>query len=364
MKKIIIALCVVLAVFAVGYNAYQSEKQATTGKKKVYAVLPLSGPFASYGKDLQKIMDIYMAQRQFDFEMKYVDSEGNPSKAVTSLQQATVNDKNPIVISAFSYISTVLAPVVHDKNGFLFGVISVSIASDTNSWQRISGSAKDTIKPMINYIKQNPKKTDVICIQDEYSLSELKAIKEEGVAINKELFLDMNILDVRNSVLKLLSDHPERVVVLGQPCAAYMNIIRELKAQEYKGEVFTDSGLSNPPIIKALGDNAEGIYTSTMTIEADIPLPEKIQKMSEQLAQKGVPIYICVSEAVDTLDLIQYTLENKLPLSQETYAKMKKWDGLAGTTYFPGNGAANVDFYILTQRKDHKFLPVQDEKDE
>ena len=358
MKKIIIALCVAVGLFAIGYNAYQSEKQATTGKRKVYAVFPMSGPFATYGKDLQKIMNIYIAQKDFDFEIKYIDSAGNPTTAVTALQQATVNDKHPIVISAFSYISTVLAPVVHDKNGFLFGMFTVSISSDTNSYQRISGTAKDTIKPMIEYMKNNPQKNGVICIQDEYSLSELKAIKEEGVKIDTEMFLDFNVLDVRNSVAKFLSNKPERVIVLGQPCAPYMNIFRQLKQQEFKGEVFADSGMSNPPIIKALGDNAEGVYTSTMTIESDMPLPDKVKTMGELLKKENVPVYISVSEAVDILDVIQYTLENNLPFTQETYAKMGKWDGLAGTTYFPGNGQATVDFYILTRRQNHKFLPV------
>ena len=361
-KKIIIILCVAVGLFAVGYNAYQSEKQATTGKRKVYAVLPMSGPFATYGKDLQKIMNIYMAQKEFDFEIKYIDSEGNPTKAVTGLQQATVNDKHPLVISAFSYISTVLAPVVQDKNGFLFGVITVSINSDTNSWQRISGTEKDTITQMIDYMKQTQKKTNIVCLQDEYALKELKAIKEAGIVINKEMFLDMNILDVRNSIVKLLSDKPERIIVLGQPTPGYINIIRELKSQEFKGEVFTDSALANPPIIKALGDNAEGVYTSTMTIESDMPLPDKVKMMGELLKKENVPVYISVSEAVDTLDMIQYTLENNLPFTQETYAKMGKWDGLAGTTYFPGNGQANVDFYILTRRQNHKFLPVMEKE--
>ena len=50
-KKILVGLFVALCLFAVGYNAYQSEKQATTGKHKVYAMLPLSGLYTKFGKE-------------------------------------------------------------------------------------------------------------------------------------------------------------------------------------------------------------------------------------------------------------------------------------------------------------------------
>ncbi|MBE6446547.1 MAG: amino acid ABC transporter substrate-binding protein [Alphaproteobacteria bacterium] len=362
-KKVIgwaVAALVVIGV--VGTNMYNQQQNSDNSKRIVYAVLPLSGQFASYGKDVQKTMDVYMAQKDFAFQIKYIDSEGNPSKAITALQQATLNDNNPLVISAFSYISTPLAPVVHNKNGFLFGVITASISSDTNSYQRISGNAADVVKPISDYIAKHPKKTNLIYIQDELSIKELNAIKESiknsEQTINREMVLDMNTLDVRNSVVKLLSDKPERIILLGQPTPGYLNILRELKAQAYQGEVFTDSALSNPPTIKALGDNMEDIYSPTMTIEADIPQPEKVEKMRIELAKVDLPVYISVSEAIDTLDLIQYTLENNLPFSQETYTNLKKWNGLSGNIHFPGKGETFVDFYILTQRRNGKFIPV------
>ena len=60
MKKIIIALCVALAVFAVGYNAYQSEKQDINGKKKVHVILPLTGVYSRIGNEKQDILNIYI----------------------------------------------------------------------------------------------------------------------------------------------------------------------------------------------------------------------------------------------------------------------------------------------------------------
>ena len=74
MKKIVIALCVILCVFAIGYNDYQSEKQATTGKQKVYAVLPLTGYGSHVGQQQKPIIELWQKEHpDASFDIRIID---------------------------------------------------------------------------------------------------------------------------------------------------------------------------------------------------------------------------------------------------------------------------------------------------
>ena len=148
-KKILIGLFVALCLFAIGYNAYQSEKQATTGKKKVYAILPLSGPVAWYGKDIQREIQVLEKEKNYSFQTIFLDSAAEGQKAALALQQATISEKEPIVISTFSSISSAIAPTVERKNGFMFALSTFVVKSDTQSYIKLMGNEETVMGPVV-----------------------------------------------------------------------------------------------------------------------------------------------------------------------------------------------------------------------
>ena len=363
MKKVIIALCVALVVFAVGYNAYQSEKRATTGKRKVYAVLPLSGQFAEYGKDVQKVIDLKMRESNHLFEIIYVDSEAAPAKAISAFTQASINDPHPIVISAFAFISSVLAPIVEKRNGFMFAISTVAVTSDTHNYVKIFRSIDDVLNAITPYITTNFKKVSIVYTLDDYGLSEYKALKNKVTGTNTQIAqaipLDLKTRDVRIEVLKLLADHPEAIIVLGMTTQGYINIFKELKAQEYKGVIIADSGLTNPPVLRAIGKDAlEGVILSAMVAETEAIQTPDMEKLKQELAQQNLGIYYILVEAIDTLNIIQYTLEKNLPFTQKTYEDIGLWKGTAGNIFFLNNGEVASDAYIAATIKNGRIVPI------
>ena len=188
MKKIIIALCVAVGLFAIGYNAYQSEKQATTGKRKVYAVLPLSGLYAQYGKDVKSVIDWYMRTQNPNFEIVEVDSGGEPAKALTAMQQKLIYAEKPIVLSMFTPISSVLLPILKEKNGFLFSISTIGITSELGNFQIISRSAEDIVRTLVPYVQKHFQNVSVFYSQDEYGLRELKFFEKICLSDNLRNF--------------------------------------------------------------------------------------------------------------------------------------------------------------------------------
>ena len=362
-KKVIgwgMAALVVIGVVAFNMN----QQQNNTDKKTVYAILPLTGEFAQYGKDMQYTMETYMRQKNLPFSLKYIDSEGNPMKAVTAFQQASLNDPSPVVISVFTHIAAALAPVVEQKNGFLFATVAVAVTTESQSYQRMSQSAGAIMEVMAPFVIKNYKTVNIAYTQDDHGLEELvslkKLFKDTSVEVNKEIEIAPTARDVRIEALKLIEDNPDAILVVGRTTQGYINIIKEIKNLDYKGKIVADSGASNPPILNALGEYANGLALSTMIAEVEMKQPDKVESFKNKLSQNGKKIWFVLIETIDTLDLIKYTLDNNLPFKQSTYEQLKTWDGISGAIQFVGKGDYLSSGYTMATIKNGKIVPVEE----
>ena len=355
-------IAALVAGFIVYSNMQEQKALQESGKKVVYAMLPLTGEFAQYGKDIQYTMENYMQQKDLPFSIQYIDSEGSPMKSVTALQQATLNDSSPIVFSVFTPIAAALAPVVEQKNGFLFATACVAVTTKSQSYQRMSQSAEAIMDVISPFIIRNYKNVNIVYTQDDHGLEELeslkKAFKNTSVKVGTEIPIALTTRDVRIEALKLTKDNPEAIIVVGRTTQGYINIIKEIKNLDYKGKIIADSGLSNPPILNALGEYANDLILSTMIAEVEMPQPDRVVTLKNELAQDGKKIYFVLIETVDTLDLIKYTLEHNLPFTQTTYQNLKTWDGISGNIQFLPNGDYLSSAYTMATIKNGKIIPV------
>ncbi|MBP5534342.1 MAG: ABC transporter substrate-binding protein [Alphaproteobacteria bacterium] len=350
--------------FVICFNMQKQKALQTPDKRNVYAMLPLTGEFAQYGKDIQYAMEIYMQQKDLPFSVRYIDSEGNPMKAVTALQQETLNDPSPIVISVFTHVAAALAPVVEQKNGFLFATACVAITTKSHSYQRMSQPAEAIMDVISPFIIKNYKKINIVYTQDDHGLEELESLKRAfkgtSVEVGKEIPVALTTRDVRIEALKLTKENPEAIIVIGRTTQGYINIIKEIKNLGYKGKIIADSGLSNPPILNALGEYANDLILSTMIAEVEMPQPEKVIALKNELARDGKKIYFVLVESLDTLDLIRYTLDHNLPFEQATYENLKTWNGISGNIKFLKNGDYLSSAYTMATIKDGKIVPIEE----
>ena len=359
-KKIIgwvLAAAVVVGVVA--FNMHQQQVLQNTGKRNVYVVLPLTGVQAQHGKDVKKIMEIYHKEKNHDFNLIYIDSESSPSKAISAIEQATLNEKNPIVISAVTAISTALAPIVERKNGFLFAIATVSMDTKAKSFLKFSGSVKDIMTPLIDYLNKNVKTVSIAYIDDEYGLQELRLLQKKlsNVEIKKEVPIPAQTMDIRIETLSLMSSNPEAILILGIPTAGYMNLIKELKIQGYKGKISPDTSLSLTHILKRVGEDSEGLVIPVMDLMLEKKQSDNVVLLKKKLQENNLVLYHTLILSLDVLDLIQYTLKNNLPFSQDTYAEMGKWQGFSGEIPMYPHGDVEIP-YQLGIIKNGKFYPV------
>lgn len=361
-KKVIgwaVAALVVIGV--VGTNMYNQQEQANSSKKNVYAVLPLTGAFAEFGKNIQKDIEVFMKDNNYSFNIKYIDSEAKPDKAITAIQQATLYDDNPVVLSAFSTVAVALAPFIEEKKGFLFGISTIT-HTNTKNFLQMGPDATVYVAPVVNHLKKgNYKNVALFFIQDEYGLKQrnflMEQLKGTPAEIKTEIAMSLSNADVRTEVYKIMSTNPDAILVQGLPSPGYLNIIRELKAQGYKGTVIADASLRQPWVLSVLGKNADGVFFPVMKEEMAINHSNKINEFREYLALNELAPAYLTFETYDALSLIQYTLDNNLPFAQDTYENIKNWKGIVDTLKFKGETAYG-HVYVLAKAKDGKIVPV------
>ena len=363
MKKLIIALCVALVVFAVGYNAYQSEKQAHADKRNVYAVLPLTGPLSVWGKQAKETMDYYLKKNpDTPMHLVYVDSESNPMKAVTGLQSKILNDKNPIVISAISSVSAALLPFLSQHNGFnvsMYTKVSPAIAQYQNQ-HRISFSILTEMgKQAMDYANGHYQTMTVFYSEDELGRLGLQALKNtfKGKIIDTFSF-SVADRDVRNTVLKSLNKKPDAVYVIAPPSIGYMNIIKELVTQGYTGMIMTNQGFQVDWIYQNL-NSVDNIMFPCYDILLEDNTSNKRKQIVTQLQNEGLHLNSLTIEPYNAIAFTDYLLRHNIPFERSEILKLKTFEGIAGTLTLTDDGESDFEL-TLCKVKDGKIAKVEE----
>ena len=367
MKKLVIALCVAVVLFAIGYNAYKSNQRANTDLRNVYAVMPLTGPLATLGQEGKKVIDFVMKNGNYPFKVVYVDSEGNPTKALTALQTATISEKEPIVLSfILSSVNSAIAPYVDRQKGFLFGVTTSFVNADVKSWQLITVTIPDMDKPLIDYIAAHHQSLDIIYLENEYGVMETKyvidSLKQKGLTNIRKWAVPLNATDTRNEIVKVLSNKPEAILVAGEPNLGYVNLLRNLKQQNFQGDILTDNSFASPWVQDSLGQDANGIISIAEKIETETNLAPKEKTFKEQLTALGLKLNFSHVQMADTLNMIKYTIENNLPFERKTYENMTGWTSCSGDDVSFKDGSSRYPTILVTY-KDGKYYPVEESEE-
>ena len=334
-KKVVgwvLAAAVVVGV--VGFNAYKSQERATTGKQKVYAVLPLTGNVAFVGQKIQKSIEFIMQKENYPFEVVFVDSESNPTKGLTALQSAAVPQDKPIALSFMSSVSSVILPYIDQKNGFLFTISTKSVTADSDSFLHMDCPLSDIINPLVRHVAQSYRRIDIVYLMEDYGLAEknflVSELKKNGFNNIQEWSIPFNVSDPKNEVTKLLSTNPEAVIILGNPTLGYINLFKALHLQDFKGDVLA-AELADPTLLEMLQSHAEGTIAVVPVLNTDEQLSDGERKLKQEIDAIGIKTnYNIPTQTWDALNLIKYTIENKLPFDRKTYENLKDWKNVAG----------------------------------
>ena len=362
-KKIIGWGIVVLGLgFVIYFNMKDQKSLQNSKKRNVYVVLQLTGPIAEAGKHVKTAMDSWIEMHPHaSFNLIYVDSESMPNKAVTGIQQKTLNDDHPITITAGSIFSNVILPVMEERDGFNFSIISLNSVVDgyTNA-QNLSYSTEGLMQPIVDEINKRYKSVAVISSFDENGEQQKNYLVEHVHPQIKvfKLSLFPNQQDIRLEIIKLLRNKPEVVVILMTPTLVYQNVLKELRSN-FSGTVLTDIVFENKFLNEVVSNSNLKVYT---LVDKNISNNQKLKEFEKKLLNNNSYLFFVTKQSYDALDIIDYFIKNDLPFEQDTFAQIGYWAGMSNIT-FSGKGESSIK-YDLVPFKNKQFIPVESEEKE
>ncbi|MBP5534600.1 MAG: ABC transporter substrate-binding protein [Alphaproteobacteria bacterium] len=366
MKKILIGLLIVICISAIGYNAYQSEKQKVVGKRTVYAVLPLTGPIGQCGQLQQRAMQLYQKQHpNASYDVVYIDGQFQGSLSLTALQQKVIGEEKPLVVTAGTVVGNAIVPFVEKQNGFtvfIGGAHSKSLDAYHN-YLVFSVLNGEEMKNVADYISNHYSNAGVFYANSEYGILNRDIFKtnlKEEIDFIQEEYDEKNA-DVRIIVQKILEKNPESIVVVGAAVPAFLNIFRELKRQNYTGQIFTGITFGQDFVLNALGDVSENVIFMTMDAHLDDPQTEAGRKFRKFAQENNLyPSWVAI-EGYATSALIDDMISKNIEFTQENFLKIKEFDDISGKFKFTKLGDTSYP-YVMAIIKEGKILPVQESK--
>ena len=367
-KKTVWWLLSGIVLLTVIWILFSNSQSDSTGKRRIYMLLPLTGAISEEGKSIKKAVDVYMrTEKNLPFEVVYVDSESSPSKAISSLTQAIRNDSSPTIVSFALFISNSIAPVVQKQNGFTLsmGTIESEALEKLDSIQRISHGALDSTVPVAEYAADRYKKIAVIYSNEDYGFHGKEVFKKtvsrnKDVAIN-EFSYTPDSGNVREIVMKAIAANTDGIFVVGLPSTAYINIFKELRRQNYPGDILVDMAFASPFVYNTLGKDADKIITPCFDSELVSPRTKNGREFKQFCAAHGIPANFLTVQTFDTMNIIKYAFENHHALTRDWFLTLKHWDGVAGNLEFLDKGNCKYSCPLAVFR-DGKFHVLKEGK--
>ena len=333
-------IAALVAGFIVYSNMQEQKALQNSGKRNVYAILPLSGAWAFSGKEEQEAM--LKVYDKSIFNLIFIDSQSAPDKAITALQQKLLDEEKPVVISSATNIAGAVIPFIAAKNGFTIATFAVNTPEiqKQKNYQRISYGLKDNIGLQAQYMSKHYKNTVVLHSNDDFGFSsaaEFKKLYEQaGGKVIHSYDFEKSGADNRTLVLKVLRDNPESVFITSPASTGYINLIMELLSQEFKGKILTDIIFSQPYIYEHFKDQ-----DGKVIFIASFP-----------------PISIGAEQGRDAVEAVQEIIKNNWEFTQDTFQnKLKKVNNVD----FIENGDSFYHYSISTL-KGGKVVPVESEE--
>ena len=233
-----------------------------------------------------------------------------------------------------------------------------------NNYQRFSGLSREGVNHLADLMTSKYKNITILNSNDMYGVTGVNyfmdAIKGKGIQVNR-LDFENSDLSVRDVVQKLLLKYPETeaIYVSASGSSAFINVFRELKRFDFKGMVSSLPSFAQAFVIDNLGKDAEGVVFLTLEPHLTNPRTKEAKEFQKFAKENNLYPNFAPIEGYDIINMVNDIVNKNIAFTQKTFSDMKKYDGVAGTLTFTGNGDSSYPF-VLATIKDGKVVPVEE----
>jgi branched-chain amino acid transport system substrate-binding protein len=277
-----IAIATLISTFGLRYLFGRHQKTAANNFC-VGVILPLTGNSAYIGQSVKNGMDIASADyakqeasKQLHLQLEYSDTGGDAAKVVTAYQ-SLVNIKNcPSIIAVQEGVKALIPLAEQDKRVLLATSVPDNGITGKNPWVfRFFVSAESDAGTMAEYAfsKLNLRKGAIIYVNNSTGISyrdsfTQKFTKLGGNIIEAQAF-NPDDVDFRTQALKIKQAAPDAVYIVGYG-KSIANIPIQLREAGVTATFLSIGTISQPEILQAAGEAANGLYYTTAEFATDL----------------------------------------------------------------------------------------------
>jgi branched-chain amino acid transport system substrate-binding protein len=297
-RKSLISLIGLLAVcYLVTVSIVSCAKKKEPEAIKIGAILPLTGPAASFGIAMKN--GILLAQERLKKEglNLYVvieDGQGDPKSSLMAFRKLLAAHTK-IFITSVSGVCLSIIPVAQKEKVLLFAEAAhPQITGASPLVFRHSNTAPQEAEIIGNWVIKNEKvkKVFILWINDDFGLS----TKNELVKILNQLELkdesyEKTQTDFKNITTHILNFNPDVVIIIGYGKSLGI-AIKTLHQMNYRGKILTNLGVKiTPDAVIAAGEAINGIYYNDFNFDSEDEEYIKFVKDYKQMFNEKPPAW-------------------------------------------------------------------------
>ena len=293
---------------------------------KIGLVLPMSGPFASYGKQIEHGARLYLQQAGGSFagrpvELIVKDDTGvAPEISKRAAQELVVKDKVDILagfgLTPSAYAAAAVATEAK-KPMVVMNAAASAITTKSDYILRVSHTLPQITAPIATWAAKNKIKKVYTLVADfgpghDAEMQFKKTFTAAGGEIVGEVRTPVKNPDFAPFLQKIKDAKPQAVFLFvppGEQTIAFMKGFAERELAKAGIRIIATGDLTEEDVLDSVGDNALGIVNSLQYSEAH-PSPENKAYVQAyyKAYPKDRPNYMSVS-GYDGMQLIAKTLE-------------------------------------------------------
>ena len=369
MKKLVLALCLVLGLTACG----EKKDAPQTGEKptvKIGASLPLSGDYARIGQANQKAILMALDKwkekdTKYNYEVVFEDDQMAPQKAASITNKFINVDKVKAILSTWGVVAPVIADI-SDRNK----VISMTCAAMSEvvkpyySFNHFTQNDKISEK-LVPLLKKKGIKKVVLVSSNTSAMAEkidvLKSLLEKNnIEVLKTELYNLSETDFRLSIQKLEQYNPDAYIDLVM-MPGTVNFITQFQqiTQGKRDIIGIHVFYEMPQKYWPLVNGKYSVRDTNGTAE--------FSKMFEE--KTGIENQPCNGNHFDNIDLLIWAFENtsvregeNVPTTEDvvkTLHNIKNWQGAVGKISVDDRGIINSEA-ILEIYQDGKPVAIEE----
>ena len=362
MKKLILSLCVVLALTACGEKKAEDPTD-TKPVIKMGAILPLTGDLAYIGVSAKRSLLLALDKwNQKDTKFKYeliIEDVAFDAKTVAIVTNKLINrDKIRVLFSVFSMGANVASPITErTKVVHMASAYGSDSAKGFYNFNNLT-QYKYTTDLMLQELKKRGIKSIALLANNNFGSSQQTDILEEKIKkdgsikiVSKTLY-NPGTIDFRMMLQKILDkEEPDIFYIDGLTPDATI-VSKTLKELTGKVNLTTINDFIETP----LRENFEGLWFVESACGTD-----EYNKVFE--AKYGEQVFLCGANSYDNLDLFIEACEASEHCSSDEVANnllnIKEREGAIGKFYMDPEGVIQ-SFASVKEIKNGKAVKVEE----